>query len=261
MDTLYKKEFEFWGMNWETCMEGSRPIHPLDPRYCIHKSNVIVDKRLKMITLNMKYDPIIINWYGPNWSQKRDYKIDYTCGLIKTKNPIPINSIIEVDLKFPKGANIWSSFLLTACDSWPPEIDIVGACTDNKGSYKNKLSFHTQWPFIYKDYKLETNIHYRNQKNNPDEIGCMGINPKNLNLPLEENWNHFKCIWSEDMVEIHVNDKLVRKITNEYILSKLKTKGMWAIFSILPNKLYNDKPIKNTHNFYIKNFKVKQIDK
>ena len=116
-----KKEFELWGWKWETCMENGRPLHPSDPRYYINKNNVIVNN--DTLTLTMDYNPKTIKWYGLGWTlPKIDYTPKYSCGLIKSVDTVKVNSIIEADLKFPKGANLWPSFWLTACDSWPQKL-------------------------------------------------------------------------------------------------------------------------------------------
>lgn len=253
-----RKEFELWGWKWETCMESGRPLHPGDPRYYVNQDNVIINNN-DSITLTIKREPQTINWYDVGWkTPKINYTPEYACGLIKSIDTVPVNSIIEADLMFPRGANLWPSFWLTACDAWPPEIDIVEGYTNKGGSYKDGLGLHWQWPFLYREYRIETNVHYKGEEKEHLQTGAKCVHPKVLNLPLEENWNRFKCIWTESSIEIYINDKLVRFINDKYILSKMKTDGMWVIFNIWPNKVYkNDSTCE--HRFSIKNFKVVNI--
>lgn len=252
-----RKEFELWGWKWETCMEGGRPLHPSDPRYYINKNNVIINNDI--LTLTMDYNPKTIKWYGLGWTlPKIDYTPKYSCGLIKSVDTVKVNSIIEVDLKFPKGANLWPSFWLTACDSWPPEIDIVEAYTDKKGSYKDGWNFHWKWPFIYRELRFETNVHYRGNNNEHLSTGAVAVHPKVINKPIEESWNNFKCIWTESYIKIFINNNLVRFINDPYVLKKMKTEGMWVIFNIWPNKKFQKSDLINPM-FKIKNFKVTKL--
>lgn len=254
-----RKTFELWGLKWETCMEGERPLHPSDSRYYINQDNVVVDESNEMVTLTMEHNPADVNWFQAEWRlPKIDYTSQYSCGLIKSVDTVKVNSIMEAELKFPKGANLWPSFWLTACDSWPPEIDIVEAYTNNKGSYKDGWNFHWQWPFFYRELRFESNIHYKGDKEEHKSTGARAVHPKVMNKPVEDSWNNFKCIWTDDVIEFYINGHLVRKITDKYVLAKMATKGMWVIFNIWPNKVYNNtNNIK--HEFQIRNFKTTPI--
>lgn len=252
-----REEFEFWGWKWETCMENERPLHPNNPRYYIDCDNVITLANSNLCILSMEFKPTCINWWDSKWKTKIDYYPKYSAGCIKSIDTVQVNSIIEADLKFPAGENLWPSFWLTACDSWPPEIDIVEGYTDSKGSYKDGLNFHWHWPFIYREYRLESNVHYKGINEEHFQVGAKAVHPKVLNLPLEYNWNHFKCVWTSNSIRIYINDNLVREVTDESVLSRMKTKGMWVIFNIWPNDKYNLTTHK--HFYLIKDFKVTKL--
>ena len=252
-----RKEFELWGWKWETCMESKRPLHSTDPRYYVNQNNVIINDNT--LTLTIDHKPRIIKWFDLGWTLPMiDYTPEYSCGLIKSVDTVQVNSIIEADLKFPKGANLWPSFWLTACDSWPPEIDIVEAYTDKKGSYKDGWNFHWKWPFIYRELRFESNVHYKGLKDEHLFTGAKCVHPKVIKKPIEDNWNNFKCVWKEDIIELYVNGHLVRTITDEYVLSKMKTTGMWVIFNMWPNKQFQKSDLNNPE-FKIKNFKVTKL--
>lgn len=252
-----KKTFEKWGYTWETCMENDRPLDPNNPRYYINKDNVIDNKENNTVELSIEHNPAVVNWYNSEWTARINYNPKYSCGLIKSVDVVPVNSIIEAKIKFPKGNNLWPSFWLTACDGWPPEIDIVEAYSNKKGDYRDSLGLHMSWPFIYREYRLESNIHYKIDKIKM-QAGTAALHKKYLNLPLEDNWNHFKCEWTERYVKYYVNNNLVRTIDDPFILNRLKTKGMWVVFNVWPRK------INNTHKAYtnmiIKDFKVTPIN-
>lgn len=254
-----KKTFEKWGYTWETCMENDRPLHPSDPRYYINKDNVIDNEKDNTVELSIQHDPAIVNWYNSEWTAKINYYPKYSCGLIKSVETVPVNSIIEAKIKFPKGNNLWPSFWLTACDDWPPEIDIVEAYSNKKGDYRDSIGLHCTWPFIYREYRLETNVHYKTYSGQHLQSGAATLHKKYLNLPLEDNWNHFKCEWTENHIKFYVNDNLIRTISDPFILKKMKTDGMWVIFNVWPNKTH--KTNEACTNMIIKDFKVTSISK
>lgn len=261
MDNFYVKKFKMWGVEWETCFECNRPLHPEDPRYFINKDNVIVNQKNKSVTLTICHRPTTIEWYNIDWTlPKINYKPEYSCGLIKSIETVNVDSIIEVDLKFPKGANLWPSFLLLSDEIYPSEIDICEGYSDKNKSYLNESKLHRKWPFIYNEYRIESNIKYKDKdKNNNIIIGAQGIPEKFLNKPIEENWNKFRCVWTKSSIVIYVNDNIIRKITNKSILDKINDKKMKVVFYLIPNKQYIGKPVLISHKFEIKNFSITHI--
>ena len=251
-----KSEFKMWGWEWETCMEGGRPLHVDNPTYYFNKDEVTSIEDTLLLTMN--YNPKGISWWNNDYSEKIIYTPDYSCGLIKSIDTVQCNSVIEADLMFPKGENLWPSFWLTACDSWPPEIDIVEAYSNNCGSYKGNLKFELKWPFLYRELRFESCIHYKGDKDEHLSIDAVGVHPSIINKPVEENWNKFKCFYTDSYVGIFINDVLVREIHDSYIMSKLKTKGMYVIFNIWPRT--NKEANHDTYfPFKIRNFKVTKI--
>jgi beta-glucanase (GH16 family) len=82
-------------------------------------------------------------------------------------------------------------------------------------------------------------------------------------MPLELNWNHFKCNWYEDRIEFYINGKLHRTVTDKKVLSKMDTEGMWVIFNIWGNEDFDCSESGDINNFLspmmIRNFKVTKL--
>ncbi len=250
--------FKWCGHQWETCMESGRPIHPDDPRYYIDGRQVA--KFNDAIHLSLAHNPISFIW---GWYDKNVYAPDVACGLIKSVEAFPVNTSFECDVMMPKGNNLWFSFWLTACDSWPPEIDVFEGYTDQDGSYYDKLAFHWKFPFLYKNLRFESNVHYTDSKGVHRQIGPKGIHERYLKRSLSSSWNHFKCCWKEDFITFSINDVVVRTIKNKKTLSKMKTSGMWVIFNIWPNDKFDTSKDGDIMSFVspfkIRNFKVNKI--
>ena len=252
------KMFDWCGLTWITAMESNRPIAPSSPWYYYDGSHVHIDDYDRLY-LHIAHDPRVINWYDSNWNKKVDYNATIGCGMIRSLDTIPVNSIVECTVKMPAGVNLWPSFWMTACDAWPPEIDVFEGYTNKKGSYKDGWNIHRKFPFLYREIRMESNVHYKGDLNEHLWAGAKAVHPKMFNLPLEDSWNHFRCVWREDVIEIYINGKLTRTIDDPYILSKMKTQGMWVIFNVWPNDKFSLSPDgdirKFTSPFVIKDFK------
>ena len=250
------RNLKWCGLTWTTAMESDRPIHPKHPSYYIDGHRVTYGPD-DMIGLCIALAPKTIRWKGINYYSK------VACGLIRSVETIPVNSTIECEVRMPKGANLWPSFWLTACDDWPPEIDIFEGYTNSRGSYKSEIGLHRDFPFIYREIRMETNIHYKGSNDEHLASGAQALHKKYLKLPLEDNWNHFKCEWRDDSIRFYTNGKLTRTVTDEFLLSKMKTKGMWAIFNVWPNDRFDMKKDGDITTFkqcfQIRNFKTTPI--
>lgn len=245
---------------WETCMENGRPIHPEYPWYYMDSNQVRTFN--SEVHLYMQYKPQTISWYNKEWTEKVDYHPSIACGLIRSKNIFTVNSSFECDVMMPAGNNLWFSFWLTACDAWPPEIDIFEGYTDKKGSYYDRLAFHWQFPFLYRNVRVESNVHYKDNGINR-QAKPKGVHSRYFNHKIQSQWNHFKCTWKENIIAFSINDVVVRTITDMNILSRMKTKGMWVIFNVWPNDSFDLSEYGDittfSRPFIIKNFKAKKI--
>ena len=257
------KILNWCGHKWETCMENGRPIHPDNPWYYIDGSKVSVNDNT--IYLNIGREAKTITWWNKEGTEKIAYKSTIACGLIKSVEAFPVNSSFECDVMMPIGKNLWFSFWLTACDNWPPEVDIFEGYTDENGSYLDKLAFHWKFPFIYRSMRFESNVHYTDNKGVHRQVGPKGVHPNNIRMYpfIYKEWQHFKCEWRNDSIKFFVNDHLVRTVRNKKVLSKMETKGMWVIFNIWPNDKFDlsrKGDIKSfSFPFIIKDFKLNKI--
>lgn len=256
------KEFQWCGLTWRTAMESDRPIAPSNPWYYYDGAQVYLD-RSDIIHLSISRYPRTIKWFDSSWDKKVDYHPTIACGVIRSVDTVPVNSVIECEVKMPKGVNLWPSFWMTACDAWPPEIDIFEGYTNRKGSYKDGIGLHRTFPFIYREIRMESNVHYKGANGEHLWAGAQALNKKYLKMPLEGNWNHFRCEWREDSIRFYANGKLTRTVTDEFLLSKMKTEGMWVIFNVWPNDRFNleeDGDITAFKQCYsIRNFKITPI--
>ena len=242
-------------------MENKRPIHPDNPWYYMDGDQINVF--YNEVNLRIEYKPTSLAWWDKGWAQKVLYHPNIACGIIRSKHAFPVNTSFECEVKAPEGNNLWFSFWLTACDSWPPEIDIFEGYTDKNGSCFDKLGLHWRFPFLYRDVRMESNVHYKDDKEIHRHISPKGDHKSMFKLPLESSWNHFRCEWREDSIKFYINNNLHRVVKDKKILSKMKTKGMWMIFNVWPNDRFDlskDGDIRSfTEPFTIRNFKTAKI--
>jgi len=135
----------------------------------------------------------------------------------------------EVDIKLPKGKYLWPAFWFVGGNSWPPEFDVFEAFTENKNCY-----FHIDkkkwWHFFTgKWWRVESNIHLGK---NADEARALGAKRHFLGLrsPIKKYYN-YAIEWREDSIKIFYNNRCVRKITDESVLSELRGETMRVIIS------------------------------
>jgi hypothetical protein len=153
----------------------------------------------------------------------------------------------ELEAKLPCGQPYaWPAFWMWSWESWPPEIDIIEAYSNSRGSYFN----WTGEILLGKIWRCETNIH-------------LGQQPKNYSLGAKKhrftikdpskNWIKYKLVWTKDYLEFYYDDKLVRVVDDEKSISQLRGKKMNVIINNSLQKPYLDKT--KTYQFMVKNFK------
>tara|TARA_R110002110_G_scaffold12237_6_gene58442 strand:- start:842 stop:1609 length:768 start_codon:yes stop_codon:yes gene_type:complete len=129
----------------------------------------------------------------------------------------------EVEAMLPTGKFLWPAFWMWSFQSWPPEIDIFEGYTKNRGGYfrfdiKNPLGF----------WHVNTNVH-------------LGYMPDNYSIGAKSHWMGFKnpakhfikygCEWTKDHIKIYYDGRLVRHITDDDVMDKLKGKTMNIIIN------------------------------
>jgi len=145
--------------------------------------------------------------------------------------------IIEAQL--PEGKNLWPAIWLYAHESWPPEIDIMEAYSNKKGSY---CKFG--WPI----YNIASDFHYKDSKGNHKRLGSKKIYV-GIKNPTKR-WIKYEMIWTRTFIKLYVNDRLHRVISGG-IMERFNT-PMRMILSaqVTGKKIPDDK----TEVFRIKSF-------
>ena len=203
-----KKTFDWCRYQWEGCMEGGRIISPSLPWYWLDKEQVLIDESSseKPIYLYLtKKNNTVKHWDG------NTYYPTQACGAIRSVNSFSYGTF-SMDIKAPKGYNLWPSFWLSGDENWPPEIDIFEAWT-----YENNYFVWTQshFPWLNPGWKTTNNIHYNNNNIEHTHIGSNNISIfKQWHNPTEVFVN-YKVDWFPDEIIFYVNNKVVRKVKND----------------------------------------------
>ena len=175
-------------------------FHP-DSLYDYYGENsVSVDDKL---ILQQKYSPKEFELNGEKIT------IPYSIGLITSLDAYGYG-FYEFDIQLPKGIGLWPAVWLTSFDSWPPEIDILEAYSDENCNYGKRL---------------QSNLHFDYTPNNKN-IGGMDHIIKN---PLDKLT--VSCWWTKDFIKIYYNGYLFRKTTSEDILKWFRDKKMIIILN------------------------------
>lgn len=154
------------------------------------------------LVLNQIYSPKKF----PNYNG-RVYDIPHSVGLITSYDSYEYG-FYEFDVELPYGIGLWPAVWLTCVDSWPPEIDILEAYSNEKSKY---------------GLKLQTNLHY----------GLENTVSGARNTPVYKPLDRLKlgCYWTEDFIKIYYNGHLVRQITSDKILKWFRDKKMTVILN------------------------------
>ena len=226
-----KNNFNWCGYNWHSVMEGGRIIHPSYP-WMWYDPNQILLAKGDVLEFFVKYKPAEIH----HWDGKT-YNPTMACGLIRSEEDFGYGTF-SAEMMLPKGRNLWPSFWITGSANWPPEIDIMEAWLDDKGSYFHW--FTPQFPWLNPSWKTTTNVHYNNTKLEHEQCGSRNISYCKQNFEPSESFVTYKCVWLPNSITFYANDKEVRKITGkvcEYLTENLedKDKGwkMNVVFNVL----------------------------
>lgn len=149
-----------------------------------------------------------------------------------------------IEAKLPRGANLWPAFWMWSWDTWPPEIDVFEAYSDHKGSY-----FKLDWSNPIGFWNVQTNLHYTDTTNKV-------IGPETHWMGIKNPTRHFckySVTWLPDRVEYWFNDRMVRCITDPYIINQLNKTKMNVVIN---NGVTADVDLTNppVSNFIIQSF-------
>ena len=260
VSTMVKKEFEWCNIPWGVYMEENRIIHPSYPNYYYSNKCVTINNDGDL-ELSMAISPKKIKWLDNN-----DNIVEYNpiigCGLVKSLITVGVNSMVTCMLKFPKGTMLWPSFWLTGSECWPPEIDVAEAYSGNRGNYLDKIGIHTKFPFIYRNYRMESNVHYTCNKKHC-VTGAVGVKPSIMNN-CTDSWNKFVVVWTKGYIHVYVNGIRVRVIKDKKVLNAINQSKMNIILNIFPQNGFDydtdDGDIKRFSSpFVIRDLKIKTL--
>lgn len=218
---------QFWGR-----------FHP-DLRHQYHGDDSVYVEN-GSLCLDIRYKPSIEHHY----SLPDPQEIPYSVGLVVSQQSFG-HGFYEFEITLPDGFYLWPAVWLTGVTTWPPEIDIIEAYSDQFSKYKDRL---------------ETNIHYN-------------VFPKNQTLgalkhPVKLNQDHpikVSCWRTKDFIKFYYNGFLVRVVTDTEVLSWFQDQEMIIILNnaIRPEGVgFFDSRIKynkKLHNLPISKFKIHNV--
>lgn len=168
--------------------------------------------------------------------------------------------IFEIEAKLPSGKNLWPAIWSSAVNTWPPEIDIMEAYSNNKGRY---VSFSLLNLFRYSGlrrrnplaYRVETCLHP--DKNRPGFT--LGTHRHWMGWRPEMNFIKYKLIHFPNKIEIYYNNDLVRAYSGKYV-SMFKPPFKFKLNNGKTNDVKDDEPDMNEFSsFIISKFSYKKF--
>jgi beta-glucanase (GH16 family) len=160
--------------------------------------------------------------------------IPYSVGLVTSKESFGYG-FYEFELTLPNGSGLWSAAWLTGANSWPPEIDVVEAYSDNNGKYGQKLQTNMF-------FGSDSDVKMAQPRNNP------------VYNPLARL--KMSCWWTESFIKIYYNGYLVRVITSNDTLKWFKDQRMIIVLNNAIRQEYSMNIKDQTTEFKIHNVKV-----
>lgn len=167
------------------------------------------------------------------WENDIKYDIDYSVGLITSLESFGYG-FYEFEITLPKGVGLWPAVWLTAVDTWPPEIDILEAYSDQYSNYGKKF---------------QTNLHF---DFNPNKKNSGARNHRLLDTAERIK---VSCHWNENFIKIFYNGYLVRQVTSKKVLKWFKNKKM----TIVLNNALRSEYIKYINRKEITKFQVHSV--
>lgn len=149
----------------------------------------------------------------------------------------------EIVAKLPSGPNLWPAIWLWSLTEWPPEIDIIEAYSNHKGSYFD-------WNIF--PYKVKRNFFYR-ENGKVEQVGAkniwVGFRPPN------KRFVKYQMEWTPDHIKIGANGCYSRIIDGEVM--KYYQEPMRFIIN---NAVHKDHPVGAPYTeFKIKSFKYTKL--
>ena len=149
----------------------------------------------------------------PEWRQSPNMPEEFTIptgvGLV-TSNEGWQYGWFEAWIKLPKGQSYWPAFWLSGVNSWPPEIDIFEAYSEQGPDYDGKSLFGKM-----KGKRIQPNLHY----------GVVEEGSKEMYGPYDvpvadctDRFVQYACHWESDFIKIYYDGALVFETTDPDVL-------------------------------------------
>jgi len=140
----------------------------------------------------------------PQWQQKPELPDEFTLpwasGLISSKRSFKFGWI-EAEIKLPKEEMQWSAFWTSGTNSWPPEIDIFEAYTDQDVN----------------DISLKPNIHWGTGNTWQEGKKDYGA-PRIFVKDPQDRFVQYAIHWTDKFIKIYFDGHLVQVCKNHAML-------------------------------------------
>ena len=186
--------------------------------------------------------------YNPKYFSDLNVTSNIGVGLISCTSPFKFGTY-EIEAKLPEGKNLWPAFWMWSFDSWPPEIDVFEAYSNNRGSYFSlNYNFETKLSI----WDVDSNVWWNKKGKNSmlgGKSGWFGIkNPS-------KNFIKYKLVWSPDGLKFFYDNKLIRQVDDVEIMAQINNTTMNVILNNSLSKPDND----TNSDFVVKYFKFSPL--
>jgi beta-glucanase (GH16 family) len=203
MELIFEDNFQSFNKDVWRIGQPWGKFHPGSPYQYYGDESVFIQN--DCLILNQIYSPKQLT----TWEDPKVYDIPYSVGLVTSYESYGYG-FYEFEVELPYGSGLWPAVWLSCVDSWPPEIDILEAYSNNKCNYGSNL---------------QSNFHF-NMGDTKESSGAR-------NHPVSSSYDKLKlgCWWSKDFIKIYYNGHLVRQITSDYIIKWFRDKKMLVILN------------------------------
>lgn len=188
----FKQDYHY---NWDNAAEwGIPPYHPDNMNQWYDPEQVTQNEE------GVNFNSVV----KPHYFEELDTTIPNAVNMLRTKDSWKYGIFI-FSAKLSSGTYLWPALWVCGRWSWPPEIDLLEAYSDDTTDY-------------YKNKKLQSNVHM-----NCDTGGIESAGARTHRLPnkVTENFIEYVLWWEKDFIKMYYNGYLVRKITDKEILDKM----------------------------------------
>lgn len=212
-------------------------FHP-NQLYWYWTENAVKPSQDGIILENLYLPKTIYKKDLPEWQQNSDlpeeFVLPWASGLISSKKSFKFGWI-EAFIQLPVEKMQWSAFWTSGLNTWPPEIDILEAYTDQDVT----------------KIKIKPNIHWKTTKNKKS-YGAPTIPVKNPSGRFVQYAIH----WTEDFIKFYYDGILVQVCENREMLQDNSAEQFIILNNGLQEPTATNSPTEG--KMFIKNLKVFQ---